>query len=115
MTENVDEVVIGATGAELKLTFKNRATGQPLPITGGSVRLQGQSEDVQLKDIDVAGTIFDGPNGVGLWTSLGTIISLVDLGNRTFATYTLRGKFTDGSGKHDWTDEFQLRWVRPPV
>jgi len=109
--------VVGADRKALKVTFRDRTSKAVIVITGGTVRLQGQSDDLPVKDLDVAGTIFDGPNGVGRWLELGGTgyVVLADLGSKAAATFTLRAKFTDSAGKVDWTDTFQVRWLRPPV
>lgn len=116
MAETIPEVVVGATRKELRITFENE-TGAVVNITGGAVRLQGQSDDLPPKDLDVAGTIFDGPNGIARWVALGGTgyLVLTDLGSKAGATFSLRGKLTDAAGNVDWTPLFQLRWVRPPV
>jgi hypothetical protein len=116
MPDDIPEVVIGATRRELRVTFvdENKA---PIPITGGSVRLQGTSEDTPPLSIDVAGTIFDGAGGVARWTGLGgtAYVTMTALNGKAGATYKLKAKFTDGGGNVDWTPAFYIRWVPPPV
>ena len=114
--EEIPEVVIGATRRELRLTFTDEKN-VAIPITGGAVRLQGQSDTLTGLDIDVAGTIFNGAGGVARWTGLGgtSYVTLTALGNKKEAVFNLRGKFTDAGGNADWTPYFKLKWVRPPV
>ena len=111
------EVVIGATRKGLKVTFRDSVTKALVPITGGTVRLQGQSDDLPDKDLDVAGVIFDGPGAVGRWADLGGsgFLQPTDLGGKPSALYRLRPKFTDSSLKSDYGGEILVRWVRPPV
>jgi hypothetical protein len=113
----VPDVVIGATRRQLRLTFRNQKTGAPINISGGALRVQGQSQDLPEVDIDVAGEIFDGMAGIARWLELGgaSFVELADLGAKDSALFTLRGKLTDLLGKVDWTEEFDIRWVRPPI
>lgn len=115
----VFEVVVGATLKSLMLSFVD-SRGNAIDITGGSVRLQGASQDLPSHNVDVAGVVYDGPNGLAQWTGLGadTYVSLANLNGRTAALYTLRGKFTSSvaqGSKVDFGTEFQIRWVAPPI
>ena len=114
---SVPEVVVGADRKGLRVTFRDRKTKAIVPITGGVVRLQGQSDDLPTIGLDVVGTVSDGLGGIGRWPELGgaEYVPLSALGSKAGATFTLRAKFTDSGGKSDWTDEFELRWVQPPV
>lgn len=106
-------IVIGATRPKFRPTITD-AQGNVVAITGGTVRLQGTSEDTPDKVIDVAGTIYDGPNGVPQWLSLGTLISLSDLGEKTSTVYSLRIKYIDASSLLDWTEYFTWEFFPPP-
>jgi hypothetical protein len=110
------EVVVGADRKGLKVTFRDRKKVLVV-ITGGTVRLQGKSDDLPGKVIDVEGTVVDGPNGVGRWPELGgaTYVTAAELGAKPGATFSLRAKFTDSGGKQDWSEAFPVRWVSPPT
>lgn len=112
----ISEVVIGATRKELRVTVIDE-DGNPVNITGGTVRLQGTSADLPANNIDEAGLILDGPNGVARWPQIGsdTYVSLTDIGSKAEATYNLRVKFTDPSSLVDYGPEFSITWKKPPI
>jgi hypothetical protein len=106
-------IVIGATRPKFRPTITD-AQGNVVAITGGIVRLQGTSEDLPESPIDVAGTIYDGANGVPQWLSLGTLIDLTDLGEKPSATYVMKVKYIDAAAALDWTEETTWEFVPPP-
>lgn len=109
----IPEVVVGATRKEIRVTIIDEYN-LPIDISGGSVKLQGTSLDV-AKEIDIAGAIHDGPNGVAKWTSAGTILVIGDLESKPEATFKLRVQFTDAATKIDYGPEFSIQWVEAPV
>jgi hypothetical protein len=112
----VSEVVVGATLKELRITIIDE-DGNPRAITGGTVRLQGKSADLPSKTLDVAGNIYDGPNGVARWTSLGGtgFVTTGDMGSVSRATFTCQVKYTDSGGLIDFGPEFEIVWKKPIV
>lgn len=114
MTETVQEIVIGSTLKEILRQIVD-ADGNPIDISGGEVRLQGVSDDI-AKTFDVVGAIYDGPQGLALWTEVGgtSFVEESDLGEKSEALYRLRTKFTDAAGKIDFGPEFNYRWVKAP-
>lgn len=113
---NVTEVVVGATRKQLLITVTDE-DGNPVAITGGSVKLQGTSADLPGNTLDVDGTIHDGPNGVAKWASLGgtDFVTLAELGSLPEATFVCRVKFTDATSLVDYGPEFAITWKKPPV
>lgn len=109
-------VYIGATLKELRITLLDEQ-GSPRVITGGTVKLQGKSGDLPSKTLDVSGSIYDGPNGVARWTSLGGtgFVTTGDMGGLSAATFNCQVKFTDSGGNIDYGPEFQLEWKKPIV
>lgn len=112
---DVAEVVVGATRKELRVPFEDE-NGNPVNITGATVRLQGTSEDI-ASTIDVAGVIYDGPNGIARWTQLGGtgFVTDAELGVKSEATFTLRAKLTDAGGLVDYSPAFKVKWVKAPA
>jgi hypothetical protein len=110
----VHEVVAGADLKTFTIKFRQGSPPTPINLTGGAVRLQGQSADLPDVDVDAAGTIVDGLNGLGRW-QIGSVLSPADLAGKPSATFNLRAKFTDVYGASDWTSEFQIKWVAPPI
>lgn len=112
---NVTEVVVGSTRKQLLVTVVDENL-QPIAITSGAVQLVGTSADLPGNNIDVAGTIFDGPNGVAKWTGLGgtAFITLAELGALPEATYICRVRFTDVASLVDYGPEFSITWKKPP-
>lgn len=112
----ISEVVVGATRVNLLVTVVDEANN-PIDISGGSVRLQGTTNDIPGNTLDVAGTIHDGPNGVAKWTALGgtSFVTNGELGALSQATYTCRVKFTDTGGLISFGPEFQLTWKKAPA
>lgn len=115
-TNNVSEVVVGSTRTNLLVTVVDE-TGAPINITGGSVRLQGTTNDIPNNTIDVAGVIHDAVNGVAKWSSIGgtSFVTTNELGALSEATYNLRVKFTDSNALVSYGPEFQITWKKPPV
>lgn len=105
------EVVIGSTRKSLKVTIVDE-TNSPIDITLADVWLQGKSADLPGTTIDLVGTIYDGPNGVARWTSLGTAIA--SLGAVDSATFNCRVKLLLG-GLTDWGPLFQITFYKQPL
>lgn len=112
---NLQEVVIGETRPALEVHFEDN--GVPVDMTGGSAVLRGTSPALPGHPlVDIAGVVFDGPSGLVHFLAIGSdaYVSLTDMGGIASATYTLRAKGIDASGKVMWTPEFTLTWVKPP-
>jgi len=110
------EVFIGSTLKELRITLVDES-GNIRVITGGAVRLQGKSADLPSKTLDVAGTIYDGPNGIARWTQLGGtgFVTTGDMGGVTEATFVCQVKYTDSGSLVDYGPTFELVWKKPIV
>lgn len=109
----VEEVVVDSTKRALVVTLVDE-NNDPLDLTGGSVKLQGKSDDI-VTTIDYAGTLTDAAQGVVTFTGIGALITAANLGSNKKATYNLRVKFTDAATKFDYTRKFQIDWVEKPV
>lgn len=116
---NITEVVVvnGAAGTgrkDLKVTVVDEF-GVPINITSSTVRLQGESLDLPAVPLDVAGTLLDPSNGVARWASIGTALTIANLGALEDATYVFRVKLTDAAAKVDFGPEFSLKFIRTPL
>lgn len=105
------EVVLGSTRKALKVTIVDEE-GAPIDITLGDVYLQGTSPDLPGTTINAAGSVYDGPNGVARWTSIGTLIN--SLSSKDSATFNCRVKLILG-GLYDWGPVFQLTFYKQPL
>ena len=109
------ELVVGSDRVDCYLTYADE-TEQSINITGATqLKMQGQSEHQPSVDLDFAGTIFDGVNGIAKFTAFGNAITVANLGALEFATYKLRGKFKDASNKTTFTREFLVTWYHQPL
>jgi len=109
-----DEVVVDSNRRNLVVTLVDE-NGAVIDLTGGSAKLQGQSDDLATPDIDYAGTLTSPAQGEVTFTQIGTLVTAVNLGSLKKATYNLRVRFTDASTKFDYSPKFQIDWVEKPV
>jgi hypothetical protein len=56
------DLVTGDTGSRLKWTLKDRATGNPIDLTGATVRIRWRGNDGVV--VTKTATLFDAENGV---------------------------------------------------
>lgn len=108
-----DEVVVGATKKPLDVTIVDDKD-DPLPLTGGSARLQGSSNDIGTT-IDQALTLTDPAQGRVGYVGLGALITTQNMNGKKQALFDCRIKYTDAAGLIDWTPVFQLLYKTPPV
>lgn len=109
------EFVVGSDRVDFYLTFKDE-NDQPINITGATeLKVQGKSEGLPSVNLDVSGTIYDGPNGIAKFTAFGNAITVSNLGSLTSAGYLLRGKFKDAANKTTFTREFIVTWFHQPL
>jgi hypothetical protein len=109
------EAVVGSTRKTLKVVLLDE-DDLPINITGATVlHLQGTSPDLPGVQLDVAGTIFDGPSGVAQWQQVGTFVTGGQLGSKPSATFNLRVKLVDASAKLDYGPVFQFTWFPTPI
>jgi hypothetical protein len=108
------EVVVGSTRKTLTVVILD-GNNVPLDISGGSVRLQGTSEDLPGINIDQPGTITDPVNGVCKWSSIGTLITADNLGSLDFARYKLRVKLTTATSLIDYGAVIELTFYPTPI
>lgn len=110
---DVDTVVIGETGVHFFYTFED--DDGPIDITGAqALRFQAISGAI-AKELDVAGTVVDGPQGQAKWTALGGTDFLVgaDLGELTEALFTCETKLIDAAGKVRFgKPRFPMLWMK---
>lgn len=114
MALDVPEVVIGATGMDLLVTVTDE-NGDVLDISGAlGLALQGTSPDLPSKTLNVAGVVYDGPQGVAKWSALGGTgyVTTADMGQRDTARFGLRVKYTDSSNKVRFGPLFYMDWVK---
>lgn len=112
----VSEIVAGSSGKDFVFTLTNSLTGLPLNLTGYTVRLQGFSEDLPAKTLDVAGTLSGTPtDGTVTFSQGGNLIAVSDLAGKAIARYICRIKFIDAGAKPNFGPLFELDWVAQPI
>ena len=104
-------VVTASSGKSLQITFED-ADGNPMPLTGYTVTLQGTSTDC-AKQISSVGSIIDAPNGVVKWTGFGGLVLASDLGTLADAVFDLQVKLADAGGLLDYGPRFNCTWTKP--
>lgn len=117
MSDAVAEIVVGETRVDFIAPIVDE-NGVAVNITGSTFALQGTSDDLPAKTINVAGAILDGALGLAKWAGIGdsaTYVSVADLGSKARARFKLRVKWTDSAGKVDFGDEMLWDWVEPPI
>lgn len=112
----MDEVVVGATRKDLVATIVDD-NGAIVNLAGGSVSLQGRSNDLPAKTINVAGTLTNPAQGQVTFSQIGTLVTHTELSAASVsgATFRLRLKFTDSTSEFDFGPLFELRWVDDPL
>lgn len=113
----MDEVVVGSTRKDLVVTVVD-ANGVIVNLTGGTVRLQGRSNDLTTKTLDVLGTLTNPAQGQVTFSAIGTLITQADLTGPPVipdAKFRLRIKYTDNVPKFDYGPEFEMQWVHDPL
>jgi hypothetical protein len=109
------EVVITVTRKTLKIVCLDE-DDNPINLNGAqSLRLQGTSPDLPGVTMDQAGAIYDGPSGIAQWTQVGTFVTSGQLGSKPSATFNLRVKLIDSTGKLDYGPVFQFTWFPTPI
>jgi hypothetical protein len=114
----ITELVVGSTRKPIIITLVDE-NDVPINLTGATAnpRLQGQSNEVALVDLDVVGAISDPAQGVVTFAEAGTFVTSANLtgaGTRR-GVWTLRVKFWDAAGKFDFGPEFMVAWNQDPL
>lgn len=109
------EFVVGSDRIHFFLTFTDE-NDQPISILDAQeLFVQGKSPDLPAVDVNKTGTVVDAPSGLAKFAEFGNGITVAQLGSLPSATYTLRGKLKDSSGKTTFTPPFVVRWVHQPL
>lgn len=111
-----DEVVVGATRKSLLATIVD-SDGNIVNLTGGNVRMQGRSSDLDAITLDVLGTLVDAAQGKVRFDTLGSLITQSNLTTAGIAsaTFRLRLKYTDSAAKVDFGPIFEILWFKDPT
>lgn len=117
MSDSTVEIVVGETDFDFIAPIQDE-NGAAINITNYTFLLQGESEDLPGKQINVAGVILDAALGLAKWPGIGdsdTYVSEADLGSKQSALFRLKVRRTSPAGKVRYGKEMLWRWMKDPL